>query len=246
MQIYAHAPSDGARLLANALRTKRIRREGPPRRFDVVVNWGGSQFPARIQARRIINSPAAVHTASDKLACFRDMEGRMGPRVPEWTTIRQTAARWVAEGCTVVARTVLRGSGGVGIVICEPGGVDIPAAPLYTKYVPKKSEYRIHCTTNGAFWFQRKVRRAGDPEPKTWKVRNLENGFIYQSEERGDVPKDVVDQAVRALLSTDLDFGAVDVVYNDKERKAYVLEINTAPGLIEATAEAYARELARL
>jgi D-alanine-D-alanine ligase-like ATP-grasp enzyme len=69
-------------------------------------------------------------------------------------------------------------------------------------------------------------------------VRNLANGFVYVIE--GMVPKCVADEAHKALESTGLAFGAVDVIWNEYQNKAYVLEINTAPGLEERTAEAYA------
>jgi D-alanine-D-alanine ligase-like ATP-grasp enzyme len=43
-----------------------------------------------------------------------------------------------------------------------------------------------------------------------------------------------------------LHFSAVDVVYNDREKKAYVLEINTAPGVEGQTIQVYADALAKL
>ena len=41
------------------------------------------------------------------------------------------------------------------------------------------------------------------------------------------------------LKELGLDFGAVDVIWNEHESKAYVLEINTAPGLEGSTVEDY-------
>jgi D-alanine-D-alanine ligase-like ATP-grasp enzyme len=38
-----------------------------------------------------------------------------------------------------------------------------------------------------------------------------------------------------------LDFGAVDVIWNEKQQRAYVLEVNTAPGLEGQTVDDYAR-----
>ena len=44
-------------------------------------------------------------------------------------------------------------------------------------------------------------------------------------------------QSVAAVRSLGLDFGAVDVV--ERQNKAYVLEVNTAPGLVGTTLEKY-------
>jgi D-alanine-D-alanine ligase-like ATP-grasp enzyme len=41
-----------------------------------------------------------------------------------------------------------------------------------------------------------------------------------------------------------LDFGAVDII-TDENQVIWVLEVNTAPGLIKSTAEAYAEVFAR-
>ncbi|MNN94301.1 hypothetical protein D3C81_2129010 [compost metagenome] len=78
-----------------------------------------------------------------------------------------------------------------------------------------------------------------------WKVRNLANGFIFARGEDalGNVPKDVLDQAVKAVASLGLDFGAADVIYNDRQKKAYVLEVNTAPGLSGSTLDGYTQRL---
>ena len=53
----------------------------------------------------------------------------------------------------------------------------------------------------------------------------------------------VVPQAVGALAALRLDFGAVDVI-TDGESMSYILEVNTAPGLINETAEWYASRFA--
>ena len=235
-------PSESARKLADELGVRRVRAEGPRLHTDVLINWGCSQIADRVQATRVLNDPLAVQVASNKLAFFEAVADRA--RTPEWTSSRDQAGEWRDGGHTVVARTLLRASGGDGIVICEPGGVDIPHAPLYTKYVPKTHEYRIHCAKNPVangdegdwFMIQRKVRRPGH-EVQSWKIRNLENGFIYQMED--EAPNDVLEQAHNAFIASNLDFGAVDVMWHDGRQKAYVLEINTAPGLEERTAKAY-------
>jgi hypothetical protein len=87
---------------------------------------------------------------------------------------------------------------------------------------------------------QRKARRHDTPDADVnWQVRNHDNGFVFV---RGGVnpPADVLGAARSALLASGLDFGAVDVIYNEQQEKAYVLEINTAPGLEGQTIADYA------
>ena len=75
-------------------------------------------------------------------------------------------------------------------------------------------------------------------EEVNWKVRNHDNGFIFQIEDF-DLPEDCETQAIAAVEALGLYFGAVDVVYNGREKKAYVLEVNSAPGLSGTTLDKY-------
>lgn len=162
-------------------------------------------------------------------------------RTPDYTTDRYTAMKWLIEGHTVVERHILNGNSGAGIRLVEPGGEEeIEKAPLYVKYIPKKQEYRVHVCGGQAVDIQRKARRHDvDDADINWKIRNHDNGFIFARNEDGVVPPDVINQAVRAVNSLGLAFGAVDVIFNDKKQEAYVLEVNTAPGLSGATLEGY-------
>ena len=74
-------------------------------------------------------------------------------------------------------------------------------------------------------------------------VRNLAGGFVFVEVGREDVPECVIDNAVRSIAALGLDFGGVDVMFNEREQKAYVLECNTACGLEERTAAKYAEAI---
>lgn len=162
-------------------------------------------------------------------------------RTPAFTTNKQEAFGWLVNGATVVERHVLNGNSGAGIRLVEPNGEEgLQHAPLYVKYVPKKQEYRVHVCGGKAVDIQRKARRKDvEDDAINWKIRNHDNGFIFARNEDGVVPPDVPFQAVLAVKLLGLDFGAVDVIFNDKEQKAYVLEVNTAPGLSGTTLEGY-------
>lgn len=241
MKIYPYnSGSASAKALAESLGIKRLRREGGSVKDDV-INWGCSRIPRYIEGS-IINWPAAVKTASNKLETFKALDGYVG--IPEYTKRLLEAQRWLAEGFTVVSRLKLNGHSGEGIVISK-GMDNIPEAPLHTKYIPKKGEYRVHVFRNEVFFVQRKARKMDVPnEEVNWKVRNLAGGFIF-AHKGVNVPDEVEEECIIALDVLCLDFGACDVV-EGLDGKWYVLEVNTACGLEGTTLEKYAEQFRRL
>lgn len=251
MNIFPYNPgSQSAKELSAALGVKRIKKEGSKfkgAKHKLVINWGNSQLPAEIAKCTVLNSPAAVSVASNKLSFFKAMADQ-GVRVPRFTEALLEVYQLLQEGKTVVARTILNGHSGAGIVLIEEDE-DIVKAPLYVEYVPKKQEYRIHVMRGEVVDVQRKARNKEIPDEQVnWKIRNHHNGFIFARGEDavGDVPADVLEQAKRAVEACGLDFGAVDVIFNDKRQEAYVLEVNTAPGITGATLEGYVQRFRQL
>lgn len=253
LNIYSHNPnSEGAKALSEALGVKRIKREGSKYRGTAdknVINWGASQVPENVAGATIFNKPDAVRSVSDKLRFFQRCRDNGAPRIPEFTTDQQVVRRWLGEGKKVVVRRVLNGHSGAGIEILEGAGVDIPVAPLYTVYVPKKEEWRIHVFKYGrelsVVDMQRKIRNPDFAGVPNWNVRSHDNGFIFAREVDPPNP-DILNQAIKALEISGLDFGAVDVVWNQQQGAAYVLEINSAPGLVGQTVRNYANAFRRL
>ena len=213
-----------------------------PSRGDLVINWGASNVPHFGEAT-VLNRDVSV--AQCKLATLRALN-EVEIRVPEFCThSRDIPADWYP----VVCRTKLRGHSGDGIVIANTPE-ELVDAPLYTKYIRKKDEYRVHVMRTApvpglglvgrsAFFVQRKARKLDVAEPN-WQVRNLAGGFVFVEVPIAEVPDDVINQAESAVEALELDFGGVDVMRNDREQRAYVLEINTACGLEDRTAEHYA------
>lgn len=246
--------SKGAKALAAALGGRVLKLSGStfsPTHNDVIINWGNTQptsqsFPAYYTLGESLrpsyfNYPEIVKNASNKLKFFTLMEAEGHDDIipPFWTS----ASEVPADVFPIVCRTELAGHSGAGIVIAnDPSGL-VPA-PLYVKYIKKEQEYRIHVgMKNGEaviISIQRKARNKDIPnEQVNWQVRNHSNGFIYV---RNNVnpPASVLSVARTALACSGLDFGAVDVIFNVQQEKAYVLEINTAPGLEGTTVEDYA------
>jgi len=145
----------------------------------------------------------------------------------------------LSEKKAVVCRTILNGHSGAGIVIAT-NEEELVDAPLYVEYIPKKEEYRVHIFKGEVLHCQRKARKLEHPADKVnWQIRNHANGFIFEIKEPEDVPEMCIEQALLAVQAVGLDFGAVDVIWNEKQQKAYVLEINTAPGLEGSTLDKY-------
>jgi len=241
MHIYSHNEhSEGARELARAMGIMRIKHQGSRYRAapnKSIINWGSSQIPQELRRSRILNSPEVIARMANKLEFFRVMDMNDNVRIVPWTGNAEEAIRGEAP---VVARTVLTGHSGAGIIMWEAGQGVIPRAPLYTKYVKKKAEFRVHCMRGqGIIDVQAKKVRNGHENPN-FQIRNHDNGFVYCRNEI-DCPDDVRRQALACFEASGLDFGAVDVIYNARENQAYCLEINTAPGLQGETVEIYAR-----
>lgn len=231
--------SKSARALADALggRVLKLRdSKFRPRPGDLIINWGSSTDLPRLFGFPKINEPEKIGVASNKLSFFQKMAMTEPGVVPPFWVRKEDIP---ANAYPVVCRTVLNGHSGVGIVVANSAD-ELVYAPLYTQYIKKKDEYRVHVgTTNRIIAVQRKARRRDVPDDEVnWQIRNHGNGFVFV---RNNVepPECVLDVAKRTLAATGLDFGAVDVVYHEQSNRAYALELNTAPGLEGSTVQNY-------
>lgn len=238
-------PSNGAKALAAEdgflrLRTNRLHKVKPT---DVVINWGttatitNDAIKPNVNHAKVLNFPLFVEQASNKLFAFQDFM-KYGVKCVEWTDDQAIAADWSVDH-VVVARKKLTGHSGDGIVIIEKGTplAQWTEAPLYTKYVWKEKEFRVHVVNGVAIDTQRKIKDP-DREVVNWKVRSHDNGFIFaRNNIAHDPARDCL--AIAAIEALGLNFGAVDII-EDKKGILYVLEVNTAPGLEGQTIDNYA------
>ncbi len=236
--------SQGAKDLAAALGIRLLKKQGSkwaPKANDAIINWGCIEpFPK--QGGVYVNMPHQVHMATNKLKTQRAFEGK-DFCIP-FTTSRVEAENWIKQGSTVVCRQKLAGHSGEGIVIAE-SLEELVQAPMYTLYVKKTQEYRIHVFNGEIIDVQRKARKGDVPDEEVnWKVRNLDGGFIFAR--NGVVaPAEVLRASVDAIDALGLNNGAVDVGYHKKEG-TFVYEVNTACGLAGSTLHTYAKAYAKL
>lgn len=248
--------SKSAIALAQGVEGKVIRLEGSkfrPTAKKLVINWGSTTMPDDIlRSARVLNQPTLVNRASNKKNFFQLAKdaGEAGPSVPEFTFSKEEARQWLTQDKPkkLFARTVLAGHSGEGIVKVNTVEELEPIAEgtLFVVYVPKKREFRFHVDRKvGVFCVQEKMKKREVPnEEVDYQIRNLANGFIFAKQDI-EVPDGCKEEAVKALAVTGLDFGAVDVIYNERQEKAYALELNTAPGLEGSTILDYVEMIGR-
>lgn len=215
----------------------------------LIINWGSSASLTPSVSTPVLNPPHIVSISSDKVDFFSKVQGLVN--IPEFTTDLGEALAWVESGVDVLGRK-RRGSCGTDIVTFNDNPVDFTDRDFWVKYKKKKAEYRIHIVRGKIISEQQKVLRSvnidGTPIDRNlvdFRIRNHRNGFIFQRNNLS-VPETVREQALLAVETVGLDFGAVDVIYNEYENKGYVLEINTAPGLEGTTLQDYQKAFGEL
>lgn len=223
--------------------------------FYIVVNPPGSKFAKALQSalkERVVNSVYRRRTAKQGRSFFQVTQQALD-KVEQFHRF-QLAAVSCPKFCisaadiehlsakTVFARTLVNSTNGQGIVQFEPGIVDVPMAPLYTEYIPKKSEYRFHVFGGEVIDVQQKRKKHGFESTRDTRIRNVNNGYVY-CRDGINPPNGAADLAIRAVAACGYEYGAVDLIYNEKRDQCYVLEVNSRPGLMGTTLEKYAEAL---
>lgn len=241
--------SESAKLLAKKLTELGGKRviSGPPSYDHRNILWGNSKI-----VMETLQPTASISIALNKLSTFNKLR-EANVSIPEFTTVKATAESWIRNGIPVVARTILNGAEGRGIVVCKT--LPLVNAPLYVKLINKEKEFRVHVFNGVAIDIQEKRRRNGARNPDGTKpdgiIRNIDNNWVFC---RNNIvePPGLRELGVQAVQAVGLLFGAVDIILQSTGRNRigaragttlYALEINTAPGLCESTATKYAEAI---
>ena len=150
---------------------------------------------------------------------------------PDYTFDSQRASSWITDdNCVVFCRTLTRASEGKGIVVAET--VDqLVNAPVYTKYMKKKREFRVHIFKDKVVQIVEKRKRSGWDANRDTRIRNTANGYVFCRDLLSPAPDGLAELALRASKVTQSDFKGVDVGYNEKKNELFVIEVNSAPGI---------------
>lgn len=193
--------------------------------------------PERVR-RRI---PFIIGKGTDKLTQLTVFKEK-GISCPEYTTDKEVAREWLREESLVVCRTLLRSCEGKGIVLASTEE-ELVTAPLYTRYVPKKREYRVHVLHGNVIDVQEKRKKSGFSQDRNTRIRNTANGYVFCREGLVE-PTGIRELALSAVSALNYPLGAVDIVYNEHYNRLVVLEVNSNPGLEGTTLEKYASSIA--
>lgn len=244
----------------NSLRLKRRNSRYRPREDDVVINWGVST-PTGFAPATVINAFENVANCVNKLKTFRVIcstdgttsgtENELSPniKVPRWATTVEE----FYESCTnsdetaVMVRSTLTGHSGQGAHYCDGREAAEAAAAEYgcklvTAYIRKQHEWRVHVVNGKIIDIQiKRKRRGGDADSY---VRNHGNGWVYCRDDV-DAPNNVRDCALIAARRLGTQICAVDIM-TTSNGVAWLLEVNTAPGLVGSSPGLYAEEIQEL
>jgi hypothetical protein len=232
--------SQSAKALAQALGCYRIKPTFTRKLRHVIINWGKqSNTQVGFIQGKDLNNPTAVAKACNKLLTFQTLSDK--DYLPIWTTDINEAQALLHTHGNIYCRTNLTGHSGNGIVIATVPE-ELVNAPLYTVKAKHKYEYRVHVFKGEVLDVQQKKRKAEFQGTRDNGIRNLANGYVYARQDI-DVPNEVINAAIDAVNTLGLDFGAVDIGYNEYLNKAFLFEVNTAPGLSGTTLVKYKEAL---
>lgn len=223
--------SAGSKLLAKALGAKRVKADGKfkPKMDMLIINWGNSVAPKwAVNGLQVLNHWNNIFVSHNKLSSLTQLK-KDGVTTPDFTTDIEQAKKWIKEKHIVMCRTILCGHSGNGIVVAQKEEELVPAK-LYTKYVKRKNEFRVVIFRGKIIDACEKRRKKEAPDKVNNFIRGTHNGYVF-AYQNVVLPEIVKQEALRAMKSLQLDFGSVDVAYNEKQNKAYVFECNTAPGM---------------
>lgn len=177
--------------------------------------------------------------SKNKLYQYQWLHANQVPSLPFTTDVEQVS-KWQAEGAKVVARQLLNSAEGKGIVVLQPDDA-VVQAKVYTKYVPKKREYRVHIFGDKVVCVLEKRKKKGI-DNKNFLIQNTANGFVFCRD--GFVePEGIRELALKARKLTNSSIVGVDIGYNELKNFLFVIEVNTTPGFVKTTAEDYANAI---
>lgn len=196
--------------------------ETQPKDSDYVFRWGCT---ANTFAKKTVNTAAAIHKVYDKIGFRREMDAlELCPKT--WFSIGEFMDRGAMMFPVLVRKNkhsrsedmYVCNTGRELIDICETLGKD---NYYISELVKKEHEYRVMFCSGRVIGVIEKIPR--NKEDVSWGCVEVGEYKYINWEEW---PLDMVEVAMKAADLSGLDFGAIDVISDDKRH--YVLEINSA------------------
>ena len=178
----------------------------------------------------------------DKLEQYKYFESKSDNIVGlAYTTDEKEAKTWLEEGNKVVGRKTLCGCAGSGIVLMSTVDEFVPGLKVYTVYRKKKKEFRVHIFKDRLVTVLEKRRKTGVQDADKF-IRSHQRGWVF-CHTNVEYDPSVVTMALEARKITKSDFVGVDVGWNDHYQQAFIIEVNSAPGIEGSSVALYAKTI---
>jgi glutathione synthase/RimK-type ligase-like ATP-grasp enzyme len=231
----------------------------------VIVNFGGiiNSVDANIPHTAlkkpdvVLNHPSKIRVSSNKRGCRVLFRENNIPAPALWGA----AANIPKNEFPVVGRTTNH-SKGRGFWYCrnaaEARTAQNRGATHFIKFIKNTTEFRVHvfATTikknkTEKDYVAIKTSQKSKQGDQNDIIKNHENGWTFGgvSDKMAPILSEVRKVAKQAVAVTDLDWGAVDIIYSHTNKTCYALEINSSPRLTDQTADTadrYANHVLRL
>lgn len=197
---------------------------------SVVVNFGR---PHKRPASIVINTPEAIDLCKDKIL-MKQKFTECGVPSPDWSFV---ANNTFTDYTGKVIYKPKYHSRGRGLVVFDSVQDCVDARQHETGTMEVfhnfTREYRVHIFAGHAINIDKKYLRDGFEE------QEIRHKTHYRYSRVVKFPDDLISASVMAVDSLGLDFGAVDIGYDESENKCYVLEVNSAPGMRQSLVDRY-------
>jgi len=224
-------------LLSNRLRPNR----------EVIINYGSGD--RAITCRH--NSPEFVSLCCGKYT-FSNLLRENGFFAPEFRTdapsiypavIRETLTSYGARGMHVV-----RNEEEYEFLAYELGMLSNDTRLWWTPFVKTRSEFRVHVINGEPVKVSKKIFNQKDAEESDLPIRSHLRGYYFRLIEDEKWKSWTKMTELIHKLSTILtgSFYGLDIGFSAEKSDYFIFEANSAPGLIEQTADIYAQHLYQL
>lgn len=211
-----------------------------PGDFDITIRWGCT---APITTRLALNTTEAISAVNDKAGFRRKVvDTGLMPKtwwaedlfeIDAWPVVVRPRVHsrgrfiWKADNIDELLRVIDANRNRLGNDF------------YVSEYVPKSHEFRVCIVQGRAVWVANKT-----PDNANALAWNVAQGGRFDNVRWDDWPLKVVKTACDIFPHTGLDFGGVDVMWVEGQRRAVVVEVNsamsvTSPYRQEATAKAF-------
>jgi len=166
---------------------------------------------------------------------------------PEWTTSLGSAMHYLINGewKKLVARRRIKSQTGNGTMIFTDAYLmekedELNPFKVFTKYIPKKREFRVNIFKDTIVNIREKVRKAG--ATGLTEIRSQSNGYTTVKLQ-SPAPAGIEELALRASKVSSSDFKGVDIGYNQLKNLLFVLEVNSGPSIEGSSVKEYAQAI---